>query len=175
MNAVHTPRWSVALLLAAMTACPAHAGAEGSAERTRAAQEKLRRDVVSLSMFRYLGKTHCLDAMTAQKPGNFPIEYGVLYNQLYPLPRLISEESLRTTFVMVERGLNNGTGYGSKSRSRFVDPITVCHQLYESGSRAKMAYTTLVADPKSLHSSQDVDLHKHVQDYLDNYFIKAPD
>jgi hypothetical protein len=158
-----------------MASAAVHAGADSSAEGARAAQLKLRRDVVSLSIFRYLGKTHCLDSMTAQKPGNFPTEYGILYNQLYPLPRLVSQESLRATFALVEKGLTSGTGYGAKSRSKFVDPISVCHQLYESGSRATTAYMVLVADPKSFHSSQDVDVDKHIRDYLDNYFIKAPD
>jgi hypothetical protein len=75
---------------------------------------------------------------------------------------------------LLEKDLSRTSGYGAKSTSKFVDPISTCHRLYEAGSRPTSAYRALVSDPKSLHSSEDVDLRKHIQDYLDGYFIKAP-
>lgn len=174
MRTLSASPWPIAIIFVATAFAPVHAGTGSLAEEASAVQSKLLRDGVSLSVFRYLGKTHCLDAITAQKPGDFATEYGILYNQLYPLPRLISEESLRASFSSLEAGLISVTGYGAKSRSKFADPISACHQLYESGSRSTKAYKALVSNPKSLHSSEDVDLRKHIQDYLDGYFIKAP-
>jgi hypothetical protein len=171
---ISASRWPVAILLLVAAIAAAHAAAQSRPDETRAARSKLQRDVVSLSIFRYLGKTHCLDAMTEQTPGNFATEYGILYNQLYPLPRLISEEALRATYSLLEKDLSRAPGYGAKSTSKFLDPISTCHRLYEAGSRPTNAYRALVSDPKSLHSSEDVDLRKHIQDYLDGYFIKAP-
>jgi hypothetical protein len=174
LKALSRSPWPVAIIVVATTFAAAHACAQSQAEEARAAQTRLRRDVVSLAVFRYLGKTHCMDTMTFQQPANFATEYGILYNQLYPLPRLISQASLRATFSTLEKSLVSVTGYRTKSRSKFVDPISTCHRLYEAGLGPKKAYKALVSDPKSLHSSEDVDLHQHIRDYLDGYFIKAP-
>jgi hypothetical protein len=174
LKALGVSSWPVAIIYVATALAAFHAGAQSLAEETKAAQSKLQRDVVSQSVFRYLGKTHCLDTMTDQQPGNFATEYGILYNQLYPLPRLISQESLRAAFTTLEKRLVSVTGYRTKSRSKFVDPISACHRLYEAVPGPVNAYKALVSDPKSLHSSEDVDLHQHIRDYLDGYFIKAP-
>jgi hypothetical protein len=143
-------------------------------EKTKAAQAKLQRDPVSLSIFHYLGKTYCLDTLTEKKPGILSTEYGILYNQLYPLPRLISETALRDTFSSLQKGVPGVGGYGQKSSTRFVDPIAVCTRLYDTGPRSAKAYRAMVGDPKSLHSNGDVDLQRHIHDYLEGYFVKAP-
>jgi hypothetical protein len=169
------PTWSVAILFLVATACAeVHAGALNLLEEAKVLQSKLQHDGGSLSVFRFLGKTHCLDALTAKKPGDFGTEYGILYNQVYPLPRLLSQESLSASFVALQAGLVSASGQVAKSRNQFADPISACQRLYEVGPRSAKAYRALVNDQKSLHSSEDVDLRKHIQDYLDGYFIKAP-
>ena len=146
--------------------------AQALPDTVKAAQRKLGHDAVSLSIFRYLGKVHCVDGLTARKPESLPSEYGILYNQLYPLPRLISEKALRAAYSSIEKGLAGVGGYAAKSSSKFLDPFSVCTRLYETGAASTKAFRALVSDPESLHSSEDVDLNQHMQDYLNGYFIK---
>jgi hypothetical protein len=70
--------------------------------------------------------------------------------------------------------LVSASGQVAKSRIQFADHISACQRLCEVGPSSAKAYGALVNDPKSFHASEDVDLRKHIEDYLDGYFIKAP-
>jgi hypothetical protein len=79
MKSLNVPTWFVAVLFLVATACAeVHTGALNLLEEAKSLRSRLQKDRVSRSVFRYLGKAHCLAALTAKKPGDFATEYGIL-------------------------------------------------------------------------------------------------
>jgi hypothetical protein len=134
----------------------------------------LAKDSASLGVFRYLGKLHCVARLTHSSSDSLTIEYGSLYNHLYPLPRLITQEALTRSFEAIESRLADLDLHKGKSKTHFIDPVSVCHKLYEERRASHRQFAKLVLNDASYHQEAEVDIEQYSQDYLIHYFITQP-
>lgn len=104
----------------------------------------LAKDSASLGAFRYLEKLHCMVRLTSSSSDPLTTEYGSLYNHLYRLPRLITQVALTQSFQAIESRLAGFGMLGSRSKTRFADPLTVCHNPYEERRASRQHYIALV-------------------------------
>jgi len=159
----------IALLSTAAVANPTAA-----ADVRSKVQRTLAEDNASLGMFRYLGKLHCIGRVTQRSSDLLTEEYGSLYNHLYPLPRLITLEAMTQSFRAVESRLAATDVYKHKSKTDFMDAVSLCHKLYEQRQTSRRHFVALVRRDASYHPATEADIEQYSRDYLEKYFISRP-